>query len=108
MRNLIRNAKRKYEKNWYQAMEETSGLFFANTKQRTQSRPSLGPLTDSDGKAVTGNEEMADLLNQSFKTCFTREDTRNGQVGGLLRESCEEKIKDLRPESAAGDQTVLT
>jgi hypothetical protein len=75
-------------------------------------------LKDNDGNAVTGDEEMADLLNQSFKTCFTREDTRSVPEPGNLNprtildrvDFCErdvrKKIKDLRPESAAGPDGI--
>jgi hypothetical protein len=57
---------------------------------------------------------MADLLNQTFKTCFTREDTRNVPEPKNLNprtnldrvDFCErnvrKKIKNLKPESAAG------
>jgi hypothetical protein len=37
-------------------------------------------LKDGDGKEVTDDKALADLLNQSFKSIFTREDMRNVPV----------------------------
>jgi uncharacterized HAD superfamily protein len=49
-------------------------------KQRTKSRPSIGPLKDGDGMVVTDDKAMADLLNRSFKSIFTRKDMSNVPV----------------------------
>jgi len=105
VRNLIRNSKRRFEKKLASGNEGNKRPFFAYIKQRTQSRPSIGPLKDKDGRPVTGDEEMADLLNQCFKTCFTREDTsnvpepdkltpqNNSKISEFLRERCAKKNK---------------
>jgi hypothetical protein len=67
---------------------------------------------------VTGDEEMADLLNQCFKTCFTREDTSNVpepekltpktilQSVNFCEREVRKKIKDLRKEAAAGPDGI--
>jgi hypothetical protein len=118
VRNLIRNSKRRFEKKLASGNGGNKRPFFAYIKQRTQSRPSIGPLKDKDGKAVTEDEEMAELLNQSFKDIFTREDTSNVPEPEDLNprsnlskvDFCErivrKKIKDLRTDAAAGPDGI--
>ena len=47
--------------------------FFSYVKHRTKSRPSIDPLKHG-GASVTGNKEMAALLNKCFGEAFSRED----------------------------------
>ena len=112
-RNLIRNAKRKFEKKLASGNGGNSRPFFAYVKQRTKSRPSIGPLKHG-GSTITGNREMATLLNRCFGEVFTREDRANipdpaaMDLGSVLDNihisvaAVRRKIKGLRAESAAG------
>ena len=56
--------------------EGTTAPFFSYVKQRTKSRPSVGPLK-SGGKTVSGSKDMANLLNTCFSEAFTREGAGN-------------------------------
>ena len=90
-RNLIRNAKRRYEKKLADGNGGNKRTFFAYMKQKTRSRPSIGPLKHG-GVTVTDNKEMATLLNKCFGESFTREDSANvpdptAMVLGSLLES---------------------
>ena len=112
-RNLIRNAKRKFEKKLASGNGGNSRPFFSYVKQRTKSRPSIGPLKHG-GSTITGNREMATLLNRCFGEVFTREDRANipdpaaMDLGSVLDNihisvaAVRRKIKGLRAESAAG------
>jgi hypothetical protein len=118
VRNLIRNSKRSFEKRLATGNGGNKRPFFAYIKQRTQSRPSVGPLKDKDGCTVSGNEDMAELLNQSFKDVFTREDTNNipepedMQPRSVLHtvkfweSDIRKKIRGLRTEAAAGPDSI--
>jgi hypothetical protein len=37
----------------------------------------VGPLIDKDRKLVTGEKEMAEVLNKFFASVFTQESTQN-------------------------------
>ena len=112
-RNLIRNAKRKFEKKLESGNGGNSRPFFSYVKQRTKSRPYIGPLKHG-GSTITGNREMATLLNRCFGEVFTREDRANipdpaaMDLGSVLDNihisvaAVRRKIKGLRAESAAG------
>ena len=120
-RNLIRSAKRRFEKRLADEGERNGGnkrQFFAYIKQRTKSRPSIGPLKDAAGKLIKEDKDMADTLNTFFSTMFTREDTTNipepmGMVYGrnistvkITTKKVREKILKLRPEAAAGPDKI--
>ena len=47
--------------------------FYAYLKQRTKTRPSIGPLKGRDGEVVSSNKEMACMFNEFFSSVFTRE-----------------------------------
>ena len=67
-------------KNWQmeaKRMVAIRGSFFAYIKQRTKSRPSIGPLKDAAGRLMKEDKDMADILNSFFSTMFTREDVTN-------------------------------
>ena len=112
-RNLIRNAKRRFEKRLAADSGGNRRPFYSYVKQKTKSRPSIGPLKQG-GVSVTGNKEMATLLNKCFGESFTREDSSNipqpesMEMEGFLYNinitvaAVRKKINGLRSESAAG------
>ncbi len=46
-------------------------------RQRTKSRPSIGPLRNEKKEMVSDDQGMTELLNNFFGSVFTREDTTN-------------------------------
>jgi hypothetical protein len=72
-RNLIRNAKKKFERRLADGGGQNKKPFYAYVKTRTKVRQSVGPLKDKSGKTVTENIAMASLLNKTFGEAFTRE-----------------------------------
>ena len=116
-RNLIRNAKRRYEKKLASGGDNHKRQFFAYVKQRTKSRPSIGPLK-KDGQKITGDLEMAELLNKCFGDIFTREteedavepdamemDSQLTDVKITVRD-VKAKIRKLKRHSAAGPDGI--
>ena len=92
-RNLIRRAKRKFEKNLSEGNNGNNRPFFAYIKQRTKSKPSIGPLK-KDGVTVSGDEQMAELLNKTFSDVFTREDkTTIPRPAGMVMEDVVSNVR---------------
>ena len=120
VRNLIRNAKRRFEKKLAQGGEDghSKRQFFSYVRTKTKSRPGVGPLKDKEGKMISGDKEMAEMLNAFFVSVFTREDTRNIPVprperldrvlttARITAEKVKRKVKRLRSGSAAGPDGV--
>ncbi len=77
VKNMIRNAKRRFEKKLAEGNNANKRPFYAYVKLKTQSRPSIGPLKNEDGQTVTSDEGMAEILNKAFQEVFTRESTTN-------------------------------
>jgi hypothetical protein len=113
VRNMIRNAKRKFERsiaNGCGSEKTNKRRFYSYIKQRTKSRPGIEPLKDGNGRMVQGDKEMADLLNHFF----SREDTANipdSEPTGCRREvkgvnisvrGVKDKIRKLKVDGAAG------
>ena len=44
---------------------------YAYVKQRTKSRPSIGPLKDRAGRVVQEEREMAEVFNEFFSSVFS-------------------------------------
>jgi hypothetical protein len=74
VKKLIRNAKRKFEKRLADDKSGNSRPFYSYVKKKTKTRTAIGPLLDSEKKSITGEKEMADLLNRFFSSVFTTED----------------------------------
>ena len=73
VRNMIRNAKRNFEKRLAKGGEDGQAKkqFYSYVKTKTKSRVGVGPLKDEAGSTVSGDREMADLLNKFFASVFT-------------------------------------
>ncbi len=52
-----------------------------------------GPLLDSEKKSITGEKEMADLLNGFFSSVFTREDLTSIPTATKRGEETLEKVE---------------
>jgi hypothetical protein len=117
-RNLIRNPKKRFEKRLADGGANNKRPFYAYVKTRTKIRQSVGPLKDERGEKVTGDQEMASLLNDMFSKAFTRENVnqvpdpdeshhreelRNVRV--TVREA-RNKIRKLRREAAPGPDRI--
>jgi len=116
VKNLIRNAKRRFEKRLADPKEGNNKQFYAYVKRKTKSRAAIGPLKDKNKKIVTEDEDMAVILNEFFSSVFTREE---GEVpaaedrGAGSRENINitswkvrKKIRKLRQTSAAGPDEI--
>ncbi len=72
VRNLIRNAKRNFEKKLAKS-HGNSKPFYANLKQKTSTRAAVGPLRGKDNNVVTDSKGMACVLNEFFSSVFSKE-----------------------------------
>jgi hypothetical protein len=121
VRNMIRNAKRRFEHDIAKGCgsEQTNKKrFFAYIKQKTKSRAGIGPLKDSSGRMVQEDGEMAELLNHFFSSVFTREDVTNvpnpADTGcreeirniNITVRAVKDKIRKLRVDAAAGPDGI--
>ncbi len=117
VKNMIRKAKRKFKKKLADGNEGNKRPFFAYVKQRTKSRQTIGPLKNPDGSTVD-TVKMADLLNDTFKGVFTREDPDNIPEPEARRyrnevktvefslHQVKKKIAELRTDAAAGPDGI--
>jgi Reverse transcriptase (RNA-dependent DNA polymerase)/Endonuclease-reverse transcriptase len=121
VRNMIRNAKRRFERNIAKGCgseQANKKRFFAYIRRKTKSGPCVGPLKDGQGKTVHQDGEMAALLNRFFSSVFTREDTTNvpepENVAGrheissvkITVRAVKDRIKKLRVDSVAGPDVI--
>jgi hypothetical protein len=133
VKQMIRNAKRNFEKRLAVGNGGNSRPFYAYIKRKTKSRPGIGPLKNKKKETITDNQGMAELLNNFFGSVFTREDPENitrEDAENITREDAEnipvaeemegrtldsititekavrEKVKNLKTDSAAGPDEI--
>jgi hypothetical protein len=115
----IRNAKRNFEKKLAKEKHGNSRPFFSYIKGETKSKVTIGPLKDNQKNTVSGDEEMANVLNNYFASVFTDE----GDIQLPEEEQMEwrtslsdiqintakvaKKIRDLRSSSAPGPDQIV-
>ena len=118
IKKLIRKAKRKLERNLAKKAKKDPKKFYSYLKGKTSNRVSVGPLVGEDG-LVTGNKEMAGILNAQYTEVFTREDTNHLPEPEHLfmgddplteakfaREEVEKKLKGIKVTGAPGPDKV--
>ena len=111
---------RRAKKNWEQELaldQNNPRKFYSYLRSKTGSRVGVGPLK-VDGETVTGNEEMAEALNNYFGSVFQKEDETNipsarvrtvkSKCRGVnFRPSIVKKmIKQLKTNSAPGPDGI--
>ena len=115
VKKLIRKSKRAYEKKLAAGGQNQKRQFFAYVKKKTKSQATVGPLLDSKKNKVTGDKEMADILNDYFSSVFSAPvdhapncDTQGPGISDLIvtSETVKKKILRLRPASAAGPDKI--
>jgi Reverse transcriptase (RNA-dependent DNA polymerase)/Endonuclease-reverse transcriptase len=121
VKNMIRNAKRKFELDIVKGCgseQANKKRFFSYIKRKTKTRPGVGPLKDEQGRTIQDNREMAAVPNSFFSGVFTREDTTDipepeNIAGGhelsnisITVKEVKEKIKKLREDSATGPDGI--
>ena len=118
VRNLVRNAKRSFERKLANECNNNSRPFYAYLKRRTKTKTSVGPLKNANGETIADSKEMAGLLNTYFKSVFSREPDMTGVEEPapltdkkledclITSEKVKEKIRKLRPTSAPGPEGI--
>ena len=118
IKKMIRKAKRNLERSLARQAKKDPKRFFSYLKRKTSNRVSVGPLVGEDG-LVTGNKEMAGILNAQYTGVFTREDTTHLPEPEHLfrgedpltdvefkREEVEKKLKNIKVAGAPGPDKV--
>jgi hypothetical protein len=116
-KNLIRKAKRRFEKRLADGKGGNSRPFFSYIKRKTKSRVTVGPLKNKQKETVTDDEGMAEVLNEFFSSVFTREDRANlprakemdtEEMRGVrfTQAKVRKKIQKLRTAAAAGPDGI--
>ena len=112
VRKLIRNAKRNFEKRLSNGNGGNNRPFYSYIKQKTKSRPSIGPLRNEKKEMVSDDQGMTEILNSFFGSVFTREDTANVPAADdmedckITQKMVREKIRNLKEASAAGPDSI--
>ena len=76
VQNSIRNAKRNLEKKLANN-SRNNRAFNSYVKSRSKDKPGVGPLINDQGQVISKSIDMAEILNKSFSTVYTKEDTQN-------------------------------
>ena len=121
VKRMIRKAKRKHEKKLADGGCKDGvqkRRFYAYVKQKTKTRPAIGPLKDGGGRVLREDKEMAGLFNEFFSSVFTREDPKNIPEPQQMRmdstlsdiqvtkKKVSDKIRKLRRGAAAGPDMI--
>ena len=115
-KKIVRQAKRRYEKKL--SSKENKKLFNSYVQVKTKSRSGVGPLSQ-DGHLVSDNKSMADILNSYFGSVFTNNTPNASQYAlnqrifgepvtqiNITPNDIVKKIKNLKPNSAAGPDNI--
>lgn len=70
----VRNAKKNFEKHIAKTKGNGEKIFYSYINAKTKSKSCIGPLKDEDGKLVTDNLGMSNILNNYFGSVYTCED----------------------------------
>ena len=120
VRNLIRHAKKRYEKKLSEGGNDGNSKrkFFGYIKSRTKARSTVGPFKTPDGNIVDQDKDMAGNLNNFFASTFTREPAGPPPAAAARQYRSEathvkftpyrikRKIRDLKNFSAAGPDGI--
>ena len=117
----VKAAKRKLERSLAKNSKRNPKAFYSYIKKKSSNRVTVGPLKNLNGKLVTDDKEMADILNSLYCSMFTREDMSSIPTVEVLhkgedkltsvkftKEKVSAKLRKLKPTSAPGPDKVWT
>ena len=70
VKNMVKRAKRQLEKKLAKGGSKNKKPIYAYVKIKTRSCQGVGPLKTDDGRTVTDDMEMAEVLNKFFSSVF--------------------------------------
>ena len=73
VQKAVKKAKRKLERSLAKNAKKNPKAFYSYIKKKTSNKVTVGPLKTPDGKLVTDDKEMADILNRHYCNMFTKE-----------------------------------
>jgi hypothetical protein len=117
VKNKIKKAKRKLERDLARDEDRNGKKFTAYIKSKTKTKTGIGPLKKDGGGVTADNKEMADILNKFMAGVFTKENTSNiptkereteYEISDLIitTKLIEEKIDNLKSDSAPGPDGI--
>ena len=120
VRNMIRHAKKKYEKKLSEGGNDSKARrkFFSYIKRRTKTRSTVGPFRTPEGEIVDQDKDMAEILNNFFSSTFTREPVGEPPAAPAMQfrsavthvkftpYKVKRKIRELKTFSAAGPDGI--
>jgi hypothetical protein len=77
VKNKIRNAKRKMERDLAFGEDKNRKKFSNYVKSKTKSKTSVGPIKSNTGELTSDKQAMANILNGFFASVFTNENLSN-------------------------------
>jgi Reverse transcriptase (RNA-dependent DNA polymerase)/Endonuclease-reverse transcriptase len=117
LKNKIRKAKRRQERELTMKDDRNGKKFTNYVKSKTKAKTGIGPLKDADGRPTANDNEMAEILNRAFAAVFTIENgvnipTKECETDVNLTDICItekliiEKINGLKKDSAPGPDNI--
>ena len=73
----IRKEKKAFEEKLADKIKIDPKSFYSYVRSKSKTKCKVGPLKDSKGALITDMEEMAEILNKSFASMFTKENFEN-------------------------------
>jgi len=80
----MRRAKRSFGKKLAKNIDTDRKSFYAYVRNRSRTRPSIGPLINDQNETIAQSYNVAEMFNQFFASVFTVEDTDNIPTAVLL------------------------
>ena len=119
-KKLVRNARKKYEKNLAKNFKNNPKAFYSYISKNTKTKTSIGPLKDGDSE-TQNDAEMCDVLNKFFASVFTIDDgselpqfekVYNGETPlkniTISTEDVIKAIGKLSPDTAPGPDNIYS
>jgi len=106
VRNLVRNAKRNFEKKLAKN-NGNSKPFYSYLKNKTEARAGIGPLSKDDNSVTTDSREMAEILNRFFSSVFTEEDPNEVPPEAEAHANVAEELSNIRIEVSKTRKLIM-
>jgi hypothetical protein len=114
---VIRNAKRKCERELLREKDKNNRKFTKYIKSKTKARTTIGPLKGENGQLEAEDKQMANILNDFFVSVFTQEnlefipepaqeEATEMRMPSITKDKIREKIQGLRVDSAPGPDGI--
>ena len=106
LNDIVREAKRKHEKNLIEGLKENPNLYYGHCRRSLKTKPGVTNVVDGDGKLTETEDETATALNKYYQSVFTKDNPQS--TAPIFPNQTQEQLTDITVSAESVEEILLS